>query len=163
MPNPTHNTNISFKIATTNLEFDDAKNLFQEYANTLDIDLCFQDFDSELKTINQQYHKPKGALLLAYKDEIAIGCVGLREFDKDIAELKRMFVKTDYRGYKIGEKLLDQIIDVAKNMSYKKILLDTLPSMAQAQKLYRSFGFHEIPSYRFNPIEGAVFMERRLT
>jgi len=158
-----HHKNFSFKIATSDQNFNDARNLFQEYANSLDIDLCFQDFDNELRTIHQQYYKPKGALLLAYENEVAIGCVGLRELDKENSELKRMFVKTGYRGYSIGQKLLEQIINIARQLKYKKILLDTLPSMARAQKLYHSFGFSEIPSYRFNPIEGAVFMEKDLS
>jgi putative acetyltransferase len=155
--------NILFKIANTTQEFDDARNLFQQYATSVGIDLCFQDFPNELKTIDQQYHKPKGALLLAYKNKIAVGCAGLREFGKEAAELKRMFVKTEYRGYKIGQRMLELIIDIARELKYKKILLDTLSNMTQAQKLYQSFGFYEISSYRFNPIEGAVFMEMKLT
>src|SRR5476651_136103 len=85
---------ILFKIANNPQAFDDARNLFQQYATSLNIDLSFQDFPNELTTIDQQYHKPKGALLLAYKNETAVGCVGLREFDNGIAEMKRMFVQT---------------------------------------------------------------------
>jgi len=105
---------ILFKIATTNQEFEDGRKLFQQYAESLDLDLGFQDFFNELKTIDQQYNKPKGALLLAYKNSIPVGCVGIREFDKDAAELKRMYVKTEYRKYKIGVKLLELSIEIAK-------------------------------------------------
>jgi ribosomal protein S18 acetylase RimI-like enzyme len=158
----TDQSNIVFKVANTFQEFEDGRNLFQQYANSLNIDLSFQDFPNELKTIDKQYNKPNGSLLIAYSDKIAVGCVGIREFDKDTAELKRMFVKIEYRGYKIGVKLLELAIDIIKKLDYKKIRLDTLSTMTQAQKLYRSFGFHEIPPYRFNPIKGSVFMEKEL-
>jgi ribosomal protein S18 acetylase RimI-like enzyme len=153
---------IVFKIASTSAEFNHGQILFQEYAKSLRIDLCFQDFDSELKSIESQYNKPKGALIIAYSNNIAVGCVGIKEFDNDIAELKRMFVKTKYRGQKIGLKLLELAISFATELNYKIIRLDTLPTMIQAQNLYRSMGFYEIPPYRFNPIEGTVFMEKKL-
>jgi len=160
---PTVYRTTIFKIANTTTEFDHGRTLIKEYANSLKMDLCFQDFASELKSINQLYNKPKGALLIAYKKKITVGCVGIREFNNDIAELKRMFVKTEFRGQKIGLKLLELAIGVAKELNYVKIRLDTLPSMVQAQNLYRSLGFYEIPPYRFNPIEGTVFMEKELT
>lgn len=157
------NNDIFFKIATTENEFDEARNLFQEYANSLDIDLSFQDFTNELKTIEKQYNKPKGALLLTYKNEIAIGCVAIREIDNETAELKRMYVQSDFRMYKIGMRLLQQIIEIARELNYKKIRLDTLPTMTRAQDLYRSFGFYKIEPYCFNPISGTVFMEKKLS
>jgi GNAT superfamily N-acetyltransferase len=153
---------ISYKVASRSPEFEDGKNLFQEYANSLSIDLSFQDFTKELKTIDIQYNKPGGALLLAYKENIAAGCAGIRELDIDTAELKRMFVRTEYRRYKIGQKLLELSLDIAKVLNYSKIRLDTLPGMTQAQNLYRAFGFYEISSYRFNPIKGTVYMEKIL-
>ena len=153
---------ILFQIATTKQQFEDGRNLFQQYAASLDIDLDFQDFSSELKAIDEQYNRPKGALLLAYKNHIPVGCVALREFAKDTAELKRMYVQAEYRKYKIGIRLLELIIEIAKKLDYKTIRLDTLPTMSKAQDLYRSFGFSEIPSYRFNPVSGTVFMEKKL-
>jgi ribosomal protein S18 acetylase RimI-like enzyme len=155
--------NFLFKIASTRREFRDGRNLFQQYVNLLDIDLGFQDFSNELKTIDKQYSRPKGALLLAYENNIAVGCVGIRELDGSTAELKRMYVKAEYRNYKIGRKLLELAIDIAKELNYASIRLDTLPGMAQAQNLYRAFGFYEIPSYRFNPVNGTVYMEKKLT
>jgi GNAT superfamily N-acetyltransferase len=154
--------NIVFKIADTEQEFNDAKNLFQQYAQSLNIDLSFQNFDDELNTIDKQYKKPAGALLLAYKDGLAIGCAGIRQLDKDTAELKRMFVQPEYRQFKIGKKILELAIDIAKDIKYKRIRLDTLPTMTQAQNLYHSFGFYEITPYRFNPVEKTVFMEKKL-
>ena len=154
---------VLFKTANTNKEFEDGKNLFQQYANSLDLDLGFQDFSNELKLINKQYNKPKGALLLAYKNNVAIGCAGIRELNSNTAELKRMYVQPEYRKYKIGVRLLALAIEIAKELNYKSIRLDTLPAMTKAQELYRSFGFYEISSYRFNPVDGTVFMEKQLT
>ena len=153
---------IYFKIARDPREFKDAEHLFREYAASLDVDLSFQGFESELTSIGQQYSRPKGALLLACMGDLAIGCVGLRPWDRETAELKRMFVRPAYRGYKIGHRLLELIIDIAKELQYKCIRLDTLPGMTEAQRLYRSYGFSEIPPYRFNPVEGTVFMEKKL-
>ena len=156
-------TGILFKVADSNVYFEDAKNLFIEYANSLDVDLCFQNFEDELKNIQEQYGKPKGALIIAYKNNIAIGCAGIRQFDENTAELKRMFVRDEYRSLKIGKRLLEQAIDIASNLAYKKIRLDTLPGMTKAQALYRSFGFQDISAYRHNPVSGTVYMEKELT
>ena len=153
---------ITYKVANTKKEFDDGQKLFEQYAHLTNLNLSFQDLANEHKMIDKQYNKPRGALLLAYKDEIAIGCAGIRELDINTAEGKRMFVCPEYRGYNIGRKLLELCIDIAKGLNYKKIRLDTLPNMTQAQKLYHEFGFYKIPSYRFNPIEGTIYMEKNL-
>ena len=154
--------NTEFKEAQTLKAFEDARILFKMYAVSLNIDLSFQDFTSELRNIHVQYSRPKGALLIAYIDGDAAGCVGVRELSDKIAELKRMFVRPEFRNFKIGVKLLSLILDISRELGYSKIRLDTLPDMVQAQKLYRSFGFSEIQSYRYNPIEGTVYMEREL-
>jgi len=153
---------IIYKLANSNQDFESAKKLFQEYARSLEVDLSFQDFEKELETIDKQYNKPRGALLLVYCDKIAIGCTGIREWDNDIAELKRMYVKPDYRGQDIGRKLLELSFEIAKELSYKKMRLDTLPNMKQALSIYRTFGFYEISTYRFNPVVGTVYMEKLL-
>jgi len=154
---------ILFKTVNSAEEFDEGRSLFNAYAKSLDFDLCFQDFSNELKTIDKQYNKPTGALLLAYANNIAVGCVGIRELDKDTAELKRMFVQAEYRQHKIGMRLLELAIELAIELKYKSIRLDTLPTMAKAQDLYRSFGFYEIPPYRFNPVSGTIYLEKKLT
>jgi putative acetyltransferase len=154
---------ITFSIANTDREFEEGKALFQQYADSLNVDLSFQDFNTELKTIDKQYNKPGGALVLVYLDKLLVACAGIRELDKEIAELKRMFVRPECRGHKIGEKLLNKCIEITQELGYNKIRLDTLPSMTTAQNLYRSFGFYEIPAYRFNPVEGTVYMEKKLT
>jgi ribosomal protein S18 acetylase RimI-like enzyme len=153
---------IRFGIAHTDDEFEDARNLYIQYANSLDIDLSFQNFDTELNSLEEQYSVPHGAIVLAYKDETPVGCVGIRAHAPGIAELKRMFVHPVYRRYKIGIKLLNLALETAVKLNYTFIRLDTLPSMIPAINLYRSMGFYDIPPYRFNPVEGAVYMEKKL-
>ncbi|MGC4038230.1 MAG: GNAT family N-acetyltransferase [Chitinophagaceae bacterium] len=153
---------IIIKIATTAAQFEDGRILFRKYAASLSIDLSFQDFEHELSVMNKQYNEPKGALLIAYKNSLPIGCVAIRESERNIAELKRMYVDPGYRRLKLGKNLLQSAIDTARELNYQFIRLDTLPEMKQALELYRSFGFYEIQPYRFNPVNGAVFMEKKL-
>lgn len=153
---------VTFRIAQTPEEFSAGAELFKQYAEFVDLDLSFQNFEDELKDINRQYNKPKGALLLAYNGSKAVGCVALREWSDETAELKRMFVLEEYQGYKIGRRLLELVLEIAKELRYKKVRLDTLSTMNGALKLYRSYGFYEIPSYRYNPLEGPVYMEKQL-
>ena len=153
---------ITYGFATTAADFQQGKKLFEEYVQSLGVDLSFQDFVKELSTIDQQYNHPEGALLLAYMESIAIGCAGIRKLDEEVAELKRMYIRGEYRGYRIGVNMLEQCLQKAKELGYKKIRLDTLQSMEKAQSLYRSFGFYEIPSYRYNPLEGTIYMEKIL-
>ena len=153
---------IRFCIAHTAAEFDDARNLYQQYAASLDIYLSFQNFAAELSTLEAQYSAPEGAVILAYKDETPVGCVGIRKNAPGIAELKRMYVHPEYRRYKIGIKLLNMALETATELGYNTIRLDTLPTMIPAINLYRSVGFYDIPSYRFNPVDGAVYMEKKL-
>jgi GNAT superfamily N-acetyltransferase len=154
--------NVSFKVADTPQKFAEGANLFQQYAAFIGIDLSFQNFAEELHTIDQQYQKPDGCLLIAYDDTKPIACVALRKWDDETAELKRMFVQPTYQGQKIGYRLMKEIIAIAKELHYRKIKLDTLSTMESALKLYRVNGFYEIPPYRFNPIENTVYMEKNL-
>ncbi|MFB9841908.1 GNAT family N-acetyltransferase [Mucilaginibacter ginsenosidivorans] len=153
---------ITYQIAATSQDFETGKKLFEEYAASLNVDLSFQNFSKELDTISEQYNEPAGALLLARDGETFVGCSGVRRLDEQTAELKRMYVKTEYRGYQVGLNLLERSIELAKKLGYKKIRLDTLENMTKAQQLYRSFGFYEIPSYRFNPLHGTIYMEKDL-
>lgn len=153
---------ISYRIAYTEQDFENGKKLFEEYASTLNVDLSFQNFSKELETIYKQYNKPEGGLLLAQDGVNAVGCAGVRKLDDQIAELKRMYVQSAYRGYQIGLRLLEHSIELARGLGYQKIRLDTLENMHNAQELYRSFGFYEIPSYRFNPLKGTIYMEKSL-
>jgi ribosomal protein S18 acetylase RimI-like enzyme len=151
---------IVFKIASTSEEYDAGKRLFKQYVDALGIDLSFQHFDEELNTIAEQYNSPNGALIIAYDNKQAIACTAIRRLDENTGELKRMYVDPDYRGFGLGQKLLTLALDIAKKLGYETIRLDTLADMHSAIKLYRSFGFEEIASYRFNPIKGAIYMEK---
>jgi ribosomal protein S18 acetylase RimI-like enzyme len=155
--------NINIKKADTAKGFEQGKILFEEYASSLDFDLGYQDFKKELRTITQQYKEPEGALLLCFIDnESAVGCAGVRKFSEGIAELKRLYVKPDYRSLKIGKRLLELAIDTAKQLNYKFIRLDTVPGQIKAQELYHYLGFYEIEPYRYSPIEGTIYFEKIL-
>ncbi len=136
-----------------------AKTLFVEYADSLGFDLAFQDFEEEIANLPGDYASPAGCLLLAkYKDQPA-GCVALRKLSDGICEMKRLYVRPQFRGLGIGRKLAEAIISEARRIGYNCMRLDTIPSMEAARALYVSLGFREIDPYRYNPIEDAVFME----
>jgi len=136
-----------------------AKELFHEYAKSLDFELCFQDFDAEIEGLPGQYVPPEGRLFLAeYNGKIA-GCIALRKLEDGICEMKRLYVKPDFRGKSIGRMLVEKLINEAKIIGYNKMRLDTIPAMQTAQELYKSMGFYLIKSYRNNPVPGAVYME----
>ncbi len=137
-----------------------AVNLFKEYAAQIGVDLSFQNFNQELANLKNQYARPKGALYIAYDEEQnPIGCFGIRSFKDSIGELKRMYLKSNYRGLGIGKMLLLKSIEVGKTLGYTKMRLDTLPTMQSAIGLYKNIGFYEISPYRFNPIEGTKYFE----
>jgi GNAT superfamily N-acetyltransferase len=154
---------IIYKEAKTAAEFEEGKALFLEYAHSLNFDLCFQDFDTELESIDSVYNAPSGALFIAYKDGVPIGCTAIRKQDTGIAELKRMYIQPGYRGQKIGYSLLKLNIDKAIELGYTKIRLDTLPHMTKAIALYRNMNFYEIGPYCFNPFKEAIYMEKDLS
>jgi ribosomal protein S18 acetylase RimI-like enzyme len=154
--------NLTLKKAETAMDFENGKKLFLQYIQSLDFELTFQDVDRELQEISIEYNAPVGALLLAYDGDKAIACAGVRKIDAHIAELKRMFVDPDYRGLQLGQQLLQMALAAAKQLGYTSIRLDTVPNMHAAIKLYRSAGFYEIEPYRFNPMPGALFMEKEL-
>ena len=138
------------------------RNLFIEYASYLAVDLEFQNFEEELNTLPGEYAPPKGSILLAYyKDNIA-GCVALRQFQDDVCEMKRLYVRPKFRGKKIGKALSKKIIQKAREIGYKRMRLDTLPFMKEAIMLYSDLGFQKIKPYRYNPFEGAKFFELKL-
>jgi len=137
-------------------EWAEAKRLVREYAASLAVDLCFQDFDHELAHFEEEYGPPGGAFFL---EKDAMGCGGLRKFADGIAEMKRLYVVPAGRGRGIGEALARRIVDEARRLGYRRLVLDTLPDMKAAQALYRSLGFKEIPSYRHNPVSGTLFFE----
>ncbi len=146
----------------TDKDLEIVKSLFVEYADSLGFDLGFQDFQEELANLPGEYAPPKGCLLVAeYKDQPA-GCVALRKLSDGVCEGKRLYVRPEFRGLRIGRKLMEAIIEEALKIGYTRIRGDTLASMKTAQALYASLGFKEIKPYCHNPIEGAVFLELKL-
>ena len=138
------------------------RQLFVEYSDSLGISLCFQNFEQELATLPGKYAPPKGALLLAYDEDLAIGCVALRELDKNICEMKRLYVRPPWRKCGAGRALAVAIIAAASQIGYQRMRLDTLGTLAPAISLYHSLGFQEIPAYYENPNDSVVFMEHVL-
>jgi putative acetyltransferase len=152
------------KQAETPEEIEIARGLFREYQAGLGIDLCFQDFDQEVNGLPDSYAPPAGRLLLAIEGEQVAGCIALRPFDEGDCEMKRLYVRPEFRGCGLGRELVAAILDAAHEIGYKRILLDTLPGkMDEAIALYRGFGFREIAPYYHNPVAGALFMELRLS
>jgi GNAT superfamily N-acetyltransferase len=146
--------------AQTPEQIDQARHLFKEYADWLQIDLCFQNFEKELAELPGDYVPPGGRLLLAYDNAQLAGCVALRRINQSICEMKRLFLREEFRGRGLGRQLIAAIIQEARQIGYRYMRLDTLPpKMIDAISLYRSYGFKEIDPYYENPVPGALFME----
>ena len=141
----------------------EVRELFLEYAQSLTFDLCFQSFDKELAGLPGDYAPPEGRLLLAIFDGQTAGCVALHKIENDVCEMKRLYVRPQFRGKGLGKALAERIIHEAREIGYKKLRLDTVePVMRAAVTMYRQLGFQEIEPYRANPIEGALYMELQL-
>ncbi len=138
------------------------KELFIEYAKSLGVDLSFQGFEEELKSLPGKYSEPEGSIVLALVGEKPAGCAALRRITEQICEMKRLYVRDEFRGEGLGRELADRIIERAKELDYKYIRLDTLPTMERAQDMYRDMGFYEIEPYIFNPVEGTKYLEKKL-
>ena len=136
--------------------------LFLEYAASLDFTLCFQNFDHELDALPGDYAEPDGCLLLACEGIEPAGCIALRPLVPDVCEMKRLYVRPQFRSSHVGRLLATGVIGEARQKHYRRMRLDTVPSMVAARALYSSLGFKEIPPYRHNPVEGAIFMELEL-
>lgn len=136
--------------------------LMREYQQRLGVDLCFQGFEAELAALPGSYAPPGGRLLLAWHEDKPAGCVALQRVTPARAEMKRLYVPPSARGLGLGRKLVEHLLAEAQAIGYSEVVLDTLPSMVEAQRLYQQFGFREIESYRPNPIAGTRYLSKML-
>lgn len=133
------------------------RDLFQEYAAAIGTDLEYQGFGAELAALPAPYVPPRGALFIAYVDSAVAGCVALRPLNDGAAEMKRLYVRPDYRSLGLGNRLVDAVVKVARQAGFQHLRLDTLASMTSAQALYRKLGFVETPPYNDNYLPGTRF------
>jgi GNAT superfamily N-acetyltransferase len=139
-------------------DLEQARALFREYADGLGVDLCFQGFDAELAGLPGEYAPPSGMLVLARVEGAVAGCVAAHRWDADACEMKRLYVRDAFRGTGCGVALVQRVIHWARASAYRRVVLDTLPSMGDAQRMYARFGFRETAPYRANPVPGARYL-----
>jgi ribosomal protein S18 acetylase RimI-like enzyme len=144
-------------------EYPAAKRLVEEYVESLPVDLGFQGIERELADFPGAYEPPRGCLLLALVEGRPVGCVAVKSFEEGVCELKRLYVRPEGRRAGLGRKLTEAALEEAARLGYRRMRLDTLPSMDAARSLYRALGFVEIEPYRFNPVPGTAFFERELS
>jgi putative acetyltransferase len=154
---------LTFAQAESPAQIAQARELFLEYAQSLGFSLCFQNFDQELAGLPGNYAPPEGRLLLAEFNGQLASCVALHQLEADICEMKRLYLRPQFRGKGLGRALAERIIAEARQIGYQRMRLDTVePIMKDAVTMYRKLGFKEIPPYRENPIAGAMYMELEL-
>lgn len=154
---------VTIRQAENEEDIESAGAIFREYEAWLGLDLCFQGFEDELENLPGKYGPPAGRLYLASNDGEVAGCIALRALGPGICEMKRLFVREEFRGRQIGNLLIEKLIADAREIGYERMRLDTFPpKMGKAVQLYESYGFHEIPPYYNNPNEGVLFMELAL-
>lgn len=143
-------------------ELEEVRDIFREYAEFLQVDLCFQDFEKELQTLYQIYAPPQGCIILAKQNGQTIGCVALKPIGEDICEMKRLYVRSEARGMGLGKKLVQELIRFAKQCSFQSMKLDTVSKLEAAIALYRSMGFVETEPYVYNPLSDVLYFELKL-
>jgi putative acetyltransferase len=160
-------SSFAFAQAESAAQISQARELFLEYAQSLGFSLCFQNFDKELANLPGDYAPQEGRLLLVEKDGQLAGCVALHKLGSEVAsevcEMKRLYLRPQFRGKGLGRALADRIIAEARNIGYQRMRLDTVePVMKDAVAMYRKLGFREIAPYCKNPMAGALYMELEL-
>jgi ribosomal protein S18 acetylase RimI-like enzyme len=149
--------------AETSEQIKEIRNLFREYEAWLGIDLCFQNFENELASLPGKYARPTGRLFLITQENQSAGCIALRKIEDGVCEMKRLFVREDFRGSGFGKMLIEKLIEEAQIIGYRKMRLDTLADkMPEAVKLYEHYGFRKIAPYYENPHSETLFMELNL-
>ena len=153
-----HSTGFDIGEALDAASVAQCRGLFVEYQQGLGVSLCFQQFDQELAGLPGGYERPRGRLILARVAGEPAGCVALRPLLPDVAEMKRLYVRADYRGMGLGRTLAECAIDEARALGYRTVKLDTLPAMHDAQRLYAELGFVDTAPYNDNPVDGVRFL-----
>ena len=154
---------IRLVAATSEIDWRQARQLVEEYAASLEVDLSFQNFRQEMEHLELEYSAPTGAFLLAEVHGVCAGCIGLRRFADGVGELKRLYVSPSGRGHGVGRFLVEGALAAASALGYARVVLDTLPSMQDARRLYANLGFIPTTAYRFNPIPGTAYLEKRIS
>ncbi|MCY1004127.1 GNAT family N-acetyltransferase [Nannocystis pusilla] len=144
--------------ATSAAQIEQARALFREYQASLAVDLCFQGFADELMRLPGAYAPPSGRLLLCTVDAVPQGCVALQALGAADCEMKRLYVRSEQRGLGLGQRLLGQVLAEARALGYRRMFLDTLPSMTRAIAMYEALGFQDVAPYRPNPVPGARYL-----
>ena len=150
------------RIEEEGKDLENALSLFKEYFIELNENLCFQNFDDELKHPLKKYGAPQGSIFIAYLEEKPAGCIALQPIKEGICEMKRLYVKPAFRWSKIGEELVNVFLNDATEKGYKKMVLDTLERLQPAIRVYQRYGFHNTSAYYVNPLPGVVYMEKQL-
>jgi ribosomal protein S18 acetylase RimI-like enzyme len=157
---------IALRTVRTLVDLTETRAIFLEYAQSLPVDLDFQNFDDELAALPGDYVNPRGELWLAYADGQIAGCCAVRPLDgvdhANACEMKRLYVRPAFRGLGLGRRLAEATLDYARLAGYSCILLDTLDEMESARALYAELGFEEVPPYYHNPIAGAHYLKAAL-
>ena len=162
-PDNTHVTGVTIIQASSAAQMAQARELFLEYASSLGFSLCFQNFDAELAALPGDYAPPSGRLLLAEWDGLLAGCGALHKLEADVCEMKRLYLRPQFRGKGIGRLMAERLIAEARGIGYGRMRLDTVgPVMKDAVAMYRKLGFKEIAPYRENPMKGTLYMELEL-
>ncbi len=155
--------NVTIQKIASEEDLAEVKKLFREYANFLQVDLCFQGFEDELAQLPAKYAEPAGTLLLAKVDNQPAGCVGLWALETGVCEMKRLYVKPEFQGLGLGKKMTLQLIEIAQEKGYNKMKLDTLKRLQSANYLYVALGFQETQPYNFNPETDIIYYEKSIS
>lgn len=162
LPSASH-SELVLATPSTPAEWQQVRQLFEEYANSVGVDLCFQNFNAELDALPGEYAEPYGALLVVKQGDVLAGCCALRPLSSadysNAAEMKRLYVRPAFRSMGIGRILAESILEAARIAGYSCVLLDTLDDMEAARALYEELGFTEVPPFYYNPIAGAHYLK----
>jgi ribosomal protein S18 acetylase RimI-like enzyme len=153
-----HSSGFTIGEALSPADVEACRELFVEYQQALGVSLCFQDFDRELASLPGAYSRPRGRLLLARVAGVPAACAALRPLGERDGEMKRLYVRAQFRGMGLGRALAEIVIDEARAIGFASVKLDTLPQMAEAQALYSMLGFRDVAPYNDNPVAGTRFL-----